>query len=97
MGARRLLLRKKSATPDCRTGIEPEGPTQLAEQQNEVPREQRVLRMLPDRWQPLPSRVTSELAVIGLGDRASVPQPRLLAGVRINRTTSASAFPSFKC
>ena len=37
------------------------------------------------------------VAVVGLGDRASASQPRLLAGVRINRTTSASAFPSFEC
>jgi hypothetical protein len=40
---------------------------------------------------------TDMVAVIGLGDRASAPQPPLLAGVRINRTTSASAFPSFEC
>jgi len=34
---------------------------------------------------------------LGIGDRASASQPRLFAGVRINRTTSASAFPSFEC
>jgi hypothetical protein len=33
----------------------------------------------------------------GSAPTPSGSQPRLLAGVRINRTTSASAFPSFEC